>query len=48
MNCEHNLNYDDQQSEPLKGNEYYYCTLCKESFVYDFENEKLIKQEMGI
>lgn len=45
MNCEHDFKYDDQQSEPHKGNEYYYCSLCKVSFVYDIEKEKLIKQK---
>lgn len=45
MNCNHDLNYDDQQSEPHRGNEYYYCNLCKESFVYDIENEQLINQK---
>jgi hypothetical protein len=45
--CNHDLNYDDQQSEPHKGNEYYYCKKCSESFVYDSDNDKLIKQTQG-
>jgi|694.fasta_scaffold23096_16 hypothetical protein len=47
QDCDHELNYDDQQSEPHKGNEYYYCKQCRESFVYDSDNDKLIKQSEG-
>lgn len=40
--CEHEYTYDDQQSEPHKGHDYYYCPKCQGCWVLS-ENEKLVE-----
>jgi len=42
--CEHEIEWDDQQSEPHKGHEYYYCLKCRSSFVLDNETGELVNQ----
>ena len=44
MDCEHEHTYDDQQSEPHKGHDYYYCPKCKGSWVLN-EDEQLVEME---
>ena len=42
MNCEHEYTYEDQQSEPHKGHDYYYCPKCKGCWVLN-ENEEMVE-----
>ena len=39
--CDHEYEYDEQQSEPWKGNEYFFCRKCESSWYYDHETDSL-------
>ncbi len=40
-NCEHEYEWEEQQSEPHKGHDYYYCPKCGNSWKYDPETDSL-------
>jgi hypothetical protein len=42
MNCDHDIHWDDQQSEPHKGYDYYFCSKCGENWATSPDDEELV------